>query len=68
MGLICEFTRRGLKVVTWNRVICRDRSSSQLKGVCSVKSVNIKRRQSKVGSFFYANFKILKCLKFIVKN
>ena len=33
-----------------------------------IKSVNIKRRQSKVGSFFYANFKILKCLKFIVKN
>ena len=43
MGFICEFTRRGLKVVTWNRVICRDKSSSQLKGVRSVKSVNIKK-------------------------
>ncbi len=31
-----------------------------------VKSVNIKKRQSKVGSFLYSNYKILKCLKFIV--
>ena len=32
-----------------------------------IKSVKIKERKSKVGSFLYSNFKILKCLKFIFK-
>lgn len=31
-----------------------------------IKSVHVKKRQSKVGSFLYSNYKILKCLKFIV--